>query len=77
MEQWVKDLRESIVKPEDLEKHLGVPSEEVRKIIGAHTLSRKIDLTLWDSDEYYRMESKDPKLADKLNRGITMWGSSW
>ena len=33
MEQWVKDLRESIVKPEDLEKHLGVPSEEVRKII--------------------------------------------
>ena len=33
MEQWVKDLRESIVKAEDLEKQLGVPSEEAQKII--------------------------------------------
>jgi len=33
MEQWVKDLRESVVKAEDLEKRLGVPSEEARKVI--------------------------------------------
>ncbi|HEX9758364.1 MAG TPA: KamA family radical SAM protein [Nitrospiria bacterium] len=33
MEQWVKDLRASVVKAEDLERHLGVPSEEVQKVI--------------------------------------------
>jgi len=52
-------------------------SEEVRKVISGHPLSRKIELTLCDSDEVFQMETKNPKLANQLDNGITMWGSGW
>lgn len=50
---------------------------EVERTVKSHPLGKKIELLVWDPDSYESIEKKDPKLAEKLSRGIQLWGPIW
>lgn len=50
---------------------------EVEKIVSQHPLRKKIELVVWNADDYLQIDKKDPGLANKLEQGIVMWGSTW
>ena len=51
--------------------------EEVKKITSSHPIGRQIELQTWTPEDYHRIDKNDPKLAQKLARGIVVWGTSW
>mgnify|MGYP001559672036 CR=1 FL=1 len=51
--------------------------EEVEHTIKSHPLGKRIELLIWDPDEYETLEKKDSGLAEKLSRGIQLWGPIW
>lgn len=50
---------------------------QVQDIVGRHPLGKRIELVAWSPDAYLRMEEEDPALAAKLEKGVTLWGSTW
>lgn len=50
---------------------------QIEKIVTRHPLGRRIELVCWTPDDFLNIENKDPSLAQKLDEGIVMWGTSW
>lgn len=51
--------------------------EEVRKITSRHPLSRQVELETWTPDAFHGIEKQNPHLAQKISRGIVVWGPAW
>jgi len=51
--------------------------EEAKKIARGHPLGKKIELLAWTPNQYDNIEREEPGLAQKLSRGIALWGPSW
>lgn len=51
--------------------------EEVKKVTGHHPLRKSIELVVWTPEMYQEIESNDPGLQRKLEKGILLWGSNW
>ena len=51
--------------------------EEVKKITSRHPLSKLIVLTASTPEVFNNIERQDPTLANKLSRGIVVWGANW
>lgn len=51
--------------------------EEIKKIITRHPLGRRIELVVCEPDKYPDFERKNPGIAQAVDSGIVMWGSSW
>jgi hypothetical protein len=56
---------------------VSITPEEVRKIVTRHPLGKRIELHVTGPDDYARISKQDPILAQKLEEGVYMWGSSW
>jgi predicted nucleotidyltransferase len=64
----------------DSEYDLCVVSEtpdEIEKITSRHPLGRLISLTALSPEAFAALKSENAGLAEKLERGITLWGTSW
>jgi hypothetical protein len=64
----------------DSEYDLCVVSEtpdEIEKITSRHPLGRLISLTALSLEAFAALKSENAGLAEKLERGITLWGTSW
>lgn len=53
-----------------------VPSD-VENIVTKHPLGKKVSLVVKSSEEYLQLPKRDQELSDRLEQGITMWGSNW
>lgn len=51
--------------------------EEVLKVAQGHPLGKALEMICWTPDRFETIHKEDPKLAEKLQRGIPLWGSSW
>lgn len=51
--------------------------EEVKKLIAHHPLRKSIELVVWTPEMYQEIETTDPGLLRKLEKGIVLWGSNW
>ena len=52
-------------------------AEEVERIVAQHPLGKKISLRTMTSEDHLRLSDTDSDLAEELDRGIVMWGSTW
>ncbi|MGZ3688254.1 MAG: nucleotidyltransferase domain-containing protein [Bdellovibrionota bacterium] len=51
--------------------------EEVRKVGSRHPLGKALELIVWTPEQYTDIEAADIGLLEKLDKGITLWGSTW
>lgn len=51
--------------------------EEAKRIARGHPLGKAVELTAWTSEMYSEVEKEDAYLAERLPKGIVLWGSSW
>jgi hypothetical protein len=51
--------------------------EEVSKIGRGHPLGKALELIVWTPEMYSEIETQDGAFAEKLSKGIVLWGSSW
>lgn len=51
--------------------------EEVERVVNQHPLGKRIELIVWNEDDYSLIEKRDRTLAKKLALGIVMWGPTW
>lgn len=51
--------------------------DQVRELVETHPLGRRIELVAWSTDDYLHIQDKDPGLAQKIEGGVVLWGSTW
>lgn len=49
---------------------------KVEQIVLRHPLGKKIDLTVWTPEDFLHIDSRDPHLAERLSKGMVLWGSA-
>lgn len=50
---------------------------DVKRITDSHPMARQIQLATCGTGDFGRLERKDPKLAERVARGIVVWGTTW
>ncbi|MCM2279109.1 MAG: nucleotidyltransferase domain-containing protein [Oligoflexia bacterium] len=51
--------------------------DEVFKVGQRHPLGKALELVVWTPEQFGEIQSKDPALGEKLEKGIVLWGPSW
>lgn len=51
-------------------------AEEVRRITEQFPIGKNIELVTYTEDSYAGLERKEPSMAENLEKGIVIWGSS-
>jgi hypothetical protein len=51
--------------------------DEVKRIASGHPLGKLIEVKTFTPDAFGSLEKQDPKLANRVTRGIVVWGSNW
>ena len=51
--------------------------DEVERVTSQHPLGRLIRLVCMTPEDHAGIDQQDPELAQKVSRGIVLWGSSW
>ena len=51
--------------------------DEVKKAARGYPLPNPVELVVWTPDQFGDIDDTDAPLAEKLSRGIVLWGSSW
>ena len=51
--------------------------EEVKKAARGYPLPNPVELVVWTPEQFADIDDSDPNFAEKLARGIVLWGSSW
>jgi hypothetical protein len=51
--------------------------DQAKDIAGSHPLGKAVEIVAWTPEMYGEIENTDPKLAQKLEQGIVLWGSTW
>lgn len=51
--------------------------DQAKQISESYPLEKKIEVTAWTPDNALMVEKKDKSLAEKLSRGVVLWGPAW
>lgn len=51
--------------------------EEAKKAARGYPLPNPVELVVWTPEQFADIDEKEPAFAEKLSRGIVLWGSSW
>jgi len=51
--------------------------DEVTRIGKGHPLGKALELVVWTPEMYSEIEKQDSNLAERVSKGIVLWGSSW
>lgn len=51
--------------------------DDAREIASRHPLGKLLEVLTFGPESYDALEKDDPGLAEKISRGIVLWGSAW
>jgi len=51
--------------------------EDVKRIAHGHPLGKLLEIIVMDPSQYEKLQSTDGKLAEKLDKGVVLWGRTW
>lgn len=51
--------------------------DEVRRVVAGFPLGKLIEPVVWKPEAYQEIEREDPGLAEKIAKGVVIWGPSW
>ena len=52
-------------------------TDEVTRIVSSHPIGKQISLLVRSAEEYRSLPSKEAELAEKIEKGIVLWGRTW